>query len=127
MRVLKEGCYLGHKISPLGIEPDERNVAVVVTSDASSNGIRSVLSQRPIGKDLPIAYASRVLTAQERNYSTIERELTAIVWACKQFRPYIWGKKFTIATDHKPLAWIFKMNDPSSRIMRLKLKLEELG
>jgi hypothetical protein len=66
-----------------------------------------------------------VLTTPEKNYSTIERELTAIVWGCKQFRPYIRGRKFTIVTDHKPLTWIFKMNDPSTRIMRLKLKLEE--
>jgi hypothetical protein len=97
----------------------------IVTCDASSNGIGSVLSQGTIGEDLPVAYASRVLTTREKNYSTIERELTAIVWACKQFRPYIWGRKFTIVTDHKPLTWIFRMNDPSSRIMRLKLKLEE--
>ena len=97
----------------------------IVTCDASADGIGSVLSQGTIGKDLPIAYASRVLTKAEKNYSTIERELTAIVWACRQFRPYIWGRKFTIVTDHKPLTWIFKMNDPNSRIMRLKLKLEE--
>jgi hypothetical protein len=97
----------------------------IVMCDASSNGIGSVLSQGEIGKDLPVAYASRVLTTPEKNYSTIERELTAIFWACKQFRLYIWGRKFTIVTDHKPLTRIFRMNDPSSRIMRLKLKLEE--
>jgi hypothetical protein len=66
-----------------------------------------------------------VLTKAEKYYSTIEREPTAIVWACRQFRPYIWGRKFTIITDHKPLTWIFKMNDPNSRIMRMNLKLEE--
>jgi hypothetical protein len=93
----------------------------IVTCDASADGIGSVLSQGIIRKDLP----SRVLTKAEINYSTTERELTAIVWACRQFRPYIWGRKFTIVTDHKPLTWIFKMNDPNSRIMRLKLKLAE--
>jgi hypothetical protein len=84
-----------------------------------------VLSQGTTGKDLPVAYANRVLTTPEKNYSTIERELTAIVWAYKQFRPYIWGRRFTIVTDHKPLTSSFRMTDPSSRIMRLKLKLEE--
>jgi hypothetical protein len=97
----------------------------IVTCDASSTGIGSVLSQGPLGHDLPVAYASRVLQKAERNYSTIEKELLAIVWSCKQYRQYIWGRKFTIVTDHKPLTWIFKMNDPSSRIMRLKLKLQE--
>jgi hypothetical protein len=97
----------------------------IVTCDASAAGIGSVLSQGTIGRDLPIAYASRVLTKAEKNYSTIERELTAIILECKQFRPYIWGRKFTIVTDHKPLTWIFNMSDPNSRIMRLKLKLGE--
>jgi len=94
-----------------------------LSRDASSTGIGSVLSQGSIGHDLPVAYASRVLTKPE-NYSVIQRELIAIVWGCKQFR-HIWGRKFTIVTDHKPLTWVFKMNDPNSRIMRLKLKLRE--
>jgi hypothetical protein len=53
-------------------------------------------------------------------------ELTAVVWGCKQFRQYMWGQKFTIVTDHKLLIWIFKMIGPSSQIMMLKLKLQEL-
>ena len=96
-----------------------------MSRDASSTGIGSVLSQGSIGHDLPVAYASRALTKPERNYSVIERELIAIVWGCKQFRQYIWGRKFTIVTDHKPLTWVIKMNDPNSHIMLLKLKLQE--
>ena len=61
----------------------------------------------------------------ERSYYTTKRELTSIVLGCKQFRQYIWGRKFTTVTDHKLLTWIFKMNDPSSWKMRLKLKLQE--
>jgi hypothetical protein len=109
---------------PLLQYPDFKK-GLIVTCDASSTGIGSVLSQGPHGHDLPVAYASRLLQKTERNYSTIERELLAIVWNCKQFRQYIWGRKFTIVTDHKPLTWIFRMNDPSSRIIRLKLKLQE--
>jgi hypothetical protein len=99
----------------------------IVTCDVSSTGIGSVLSQGPVGHDLPAAYASRVLQKAERIYSTIERELLAIVLSCKQFRQYVWGRKFTIVTDHKPLIWISRMNDPSSRIVRLKLKLQEFN
>ena len=109
---------------PLLQYPDFKK-GFIVTCDASSTGIGSVLSQGPLGRDLPVAYASRVLTKSEKNYSTIERELLAITWGCKQFRQYIWGRKFTIVTDHKPLTWIFRMNDPHSRIMRMKLKLQE--
>jgi hypothetical protein len=52
----------------------------IVTRDASADGIGGVLSQGKIPKDLPIAYASRVLTKSEINYSTIEREFIAFVW-----------------------------------------------
>jgi hypothetical protein len=61
----------------------------------------------------------------ERNYSTTERELLAIVWSCKQFRQYLSGRKFTIVTDHKPLTWVFNVKDPSSRLLKWRLKLEE--
>jgi len=47
------------------------------------------------------------------------------VWACKQYRPYLYAKKFTIVTDHKPLTWVFNVKDPSSRLLRWRLKLEE--
>ena len=52
----------------------------ILTTDASNDGAGAVLSQGPIGKDLPIAYASRSFNKAERNYSTVEKELAAIVW-----------------------------------------------
>jgi len=65
------------------------------------------------------------LSSPEQNYSTIEKELIAIVWACRHFRPYLLGKNFTIVTDHKPLTWMFSVKDPSSRLLRWRLLLEE--
>ena len=47
------------------------------------------------------------------------------MWGCKQFRQYLYGRKFTIVTDHKPLTWVFNVKDPSSRLLRWRLKLEE--
>jgi hypothetical protein len=97
----------------------------VLTCDASGYAIGAILSQGKIGHDKPISFASRTLNKAEQNYSTIEKELTAIVWACRHFRPYLLGRTFTIVTDHKPLTWMFSVKDPSSRLLRWRLLLEE--
>jgi len=97
----------------------------VLTTDASDFALGAVLSQGPVGKDRPVAYASRTLTKSEINYSTIEKELLAIIWACKHFRPYLFGKKFTLFTDHKPLTYIFSLKTPNSKLVRWRLALEE--
>jgi hypothetical protein len=97
----------------------------ILTTDASGYAIGAILSQGTLGQDQPIAYASRTLNQAELNYATAEKEFLAIVWACKHFRPYLLGRKFTIVTDHKGLTWIFNVKDPSSRLIRWKLLLEE--
>ena len=97
----------------------------VLTTDASKEALGAVLSQGDIGSDRPIAYASRTLNKAERNYSTTEQELLAIVWAVKQFRPYLWGRHFKILTDHRPLKWLISLKDPGSRPTRWTIKLSE--
>lgn len=97
----------------------------ILTTDASNLAIGAVLSQGPIGSDKPIAYASRTLNSSEINYSTIEKELLAIVWATKYFRPYLFGRKFKIMTDHRPLQWVMNMKEPNSRLTRWRLRLSE--
>lgn len=97
----------------------------VLTTDASNYALGAVLSQGPIGSDRPIAFASRTLNDTETRYSTIEKEMLAIVWAVKHFRPYLYGKKFKIYTDHRPLAWLKNINEPNSKITRWKLRLAE--
>ncbi|QBP37036.1 putative RdRP [Lampyris noctiluca errantivirus 1] len=97
----------------------------ILTTDASNYALGAVLSQNINGKDLPIAYASRTLNEHEINYSTIEKELLAIIWGTKYFRPYLYGVKFIIRTDHKPLTWLFSLKDPNSKLLRWKIKLDE--
>lgn len=101
------------------------NKDFLLTTDASNVAIGAILSQGPIGSDKPISYASRTLNDSELNYSTIEKELLAIVWATKYFRPYLFGRKFKILTDHKPLQWIMSLKEPNSRLTRWRLKLSE--
>ncbi|XP_051156206.1 uncharacterized protein LOC127278513 [Leptopilina boulardi] len=99
----------------------------IVTTDASDFAIGAVLSQGEIGKDLPIAYASRTMGGAELRYSTTEKELLAIIFAIKQFRPYIFGKRFIIVTDHRALVWLNQLKDPTinSRLARWKIKLQD--
>jgi len=47
------------------------------------------------------------------------------VWSVRYFRPYLYGTKFTVVNDHKPLTWIVSVKDPGSRLLWWRLKLEE--
>ena len=92
-----------------------------MTTDASNEGIGAVLSQ----DGHPCCYVSRTLNPPEKNYTTTEKELLAIVWAVKRLRQYLLGRRFHIRTDHQALKWLNNCKDPSSRLMRWRLKLEE--
>lgn len=61
----------------------------------------------------------------ETRYSTIEKEMLAIIWAVKYFRPYVYGNKFKIITDHKPLVWLQNFKGQNPKLLRWKLKLSE--
>uniref|UniRef100_A0A5S6QBE1 RNA-directed DNA polymerase n=1 Tax=Trichuris muris TaxID=70415 RepID=A0A5S6QBE1_TRIMR len=89
-------------------------------TDASDNGLEAVLEQN--GK--VIAYASRALRRSERNYSTIEKECLAIIFATKAFRHYLLAKHFTVYTDHSPLQWL-SAQKMEGRLCRWALALQE--
>lgn len=93
--------------------------------DASNSAVGACLTQSHDGSDLPISYASRSFNKSELNKSTIEKELMAIHFAIMHFRPYIYGTHFKIKSDHKPLTFLFALKNPSSRLTRLRLDLEE--
>ncbi len=90
-------------------------------TDASLHSVGSVLSQQVEGKEHVIAYASHVLSASERKWSTFDRELYAIVWTVCHFRHYLACHPFTIIMDHKPLVGLKKLpldHDPTGRQAR---------
>lgn len=74
---------------------------------------------------MPISFASKTFTKSETNKSTIEKELMAIHWAIETFRPFLYGTKFLVKTDHRPLVYLFNLTDPSSKLTRLRIDLEE--
>lgn len=81
---------------------------IIVSADASPYGVGCVIAHvYPDGTERPIEYASRTLTAPERNYSQLDKEALSIVFAVTKWHQYLAGRKFRIATDHKPLLGIF--------------------
>lgn len=97
----------------------------ILTTDASNIAVGAVLSQGTVGSDHPVCFASRTLNETEQRYSTIEKELLGIIWAVKYFRPYLYGRRFTIYTDHRPLVWLWSLKEPNSKMLRWRLRLEE--
>ena len=100
------------------------DLSFIVEADASNTGIGAALLQDHEDRRFPVAYASRKLLPRERNYSIIERECLALVYAVKKFRNYLYGREFILVTDHKPLAYMQKTKMESARVMRWTLSAE---
>ncbi|GJX96575.1 putative reverse transcriptase domain-containing protein [Tanacetum coccineum] len=86
----------------------------VVYCDASRNGLGAILMQ----KDKFIAYASRKLKIHEKNYTTHDLELGAVVFALKMWRHYLYGTKCVVFTDHKSLQHILDQKELNMRQCR---------
>ena len=99
--------------------------------DASPYGLGAAILQEVNGdKQLhPVAYASRTLNKSEQNYGQIDKEATAIIFGLRKFRMYLYGRHFTILTDHKPLEHIFgpKTAVPTLAAQRLQRWAIELA
>lgn len=93
--------------------------------DAWGHGFGAILVQRPTNKERVIAYASRLLSSAESNYSTTEQECLALVWATQKFRGYLWRAKVKVMTDHQSLCWLMKKRELAGRLSRWSLQLQD--
>jgi hypothetical protein len=97
----------------------------IVTCDASDVGIGAVLDQEGENGPHSVAFASQQLSGAEKNFPVHEQEFLAIVYALKEWRPYLHGSRFVIKTDHHPLRYLSTQRDLSKRQMRWIETLQE--
>ena len=95
---------------------------VKIQADALQNGLGACIMQ----EGYAIAYASRMMSSAETNYTQIEKEVPAIAYACDKFHPYIYGQHVHVDTDHRPLEAIMKkpMARAPARLQQMMLKLQ---
>ncbi len=100
-------------------------VPYVLQVDASNYGMGGVLTQFYNGEEHPIAYFSRKFTTSEKDYAIMERECLAMVESIKHFREYLYGRRFTVITDHKPLEHIDTFKAHNGRVARWRMTLSD--
>ena len=96
-----------------------------VMCDASDFAMRAVLGQRKEKIFRAIYYASRTFNEAQENYSTTEKEMLAIVFACEKFRPYILGSHVIVHTDHAAIKYLMSKKEAKLRLIRWVLLLQE--
>ena len=106
------------------VYPDPTQPYILYT-DASDTGIGAILVQVRDGVERPIHFLSKTLTVEQRRWSVIEKEGFGVVYSLQKLRPYLWGAKFEVRTDHKPLISMFKNPIKNAKITRWSILLSE--
>ncbi|XP_057774478.1 uncharacterized protein LOC130993565 [Salvia miltiorrhiza] len=96
-----------------------------IMCDASDYAVGAVLGQK-VGKESHVIYyASKTLNPAQCNYTTTEKELLAIVFACEKFRSYLIGSKVVVYSDHAALKYLLSKKESKPRLIRWILLLQE--
>lgn len=105
----------------------EQQALSILTTDASEQGLGAVLMQQGDDGELTtISFASRSLAPNEEKFSVVEKEMLAAVWAMAKFRQFLWGSRFLLRMDHKPLVKVLTSSEHANatpRIAQMTLKL----
>ncbi|GJZ58866.1 reverse transcriptase domain-containing protein [Tanacetum coccineum] len=96
------------------------NLPFELMCDASDFTIGAVLGQRKSKHFQPIHYASKTMNEAQIHYTTTEKEMLAVVYAFKKFRPYLVLSKSIVYTDHSALKYLLNKQDAKLRLLRLE-------
>nr|GEU50400.1 reverse transcriptase domain-containing protein [Tanacetum cinerariifolium] len=110
--------------APILIAPDW-DMPFELMCDASNFAIGAILGQRQKKHFRPIHYASKTMTESKSNYTTMEKEMLAVVYAFKKFRSYLIMNKSIVYTNHSALKYLFAKKDSKARLLRWVLLLPE--
>ena len=114
--------YLSH--DPVLVAPDFTRPFILQT-DASDVAVGAVLLQETDGVIRPVAYHSAKFSKHQKSYSTIEKELLAIVSAIKKFECYVYGQQgLVVYTDHNPITFLNRNKFSNQRLLRWSLFLQ---
>lgn len=107
--------------SPVLVHYDMKK-PIRLSVDSSQHAVGAVI----LHDKNPIAYASKSLNKSQINYAQIEKELYAIVFGCKKFHQYLYGKQIQVETDHQPLVTLFKkpLSEVPARLQRMMITLQ---
>ena len=95
-------------------------------TDASLYAVGCCLAQADdLGNKHPIAYGSHKLTPTQSNWSTVEREAFAVLWALNRFHDIIFGAHITIYCDHDPLKYLLQNTSQSAKLTRWALAIQQ--
>ena len=110
--------------APIMAKPDW-NKEFEIMCDASDYAMGAVLGQRADKVFRAIYYAIKTFNEAQENYSTTEKEMLTIVFACEKFRPYILGSHIIIHTDHAAIKYLMAKKEVKPRLIRWVLLLQE--
>ncbi|CAM5147825.1 unnamed protein product [Natator depressus] len=98
----------------------------LVTTDAYERGVGAVLMQKGLDQEFhPVVFLSKKLSERESNWSVSEKECYAIVYSLEKLRPYVWGRRFHLQTDHAALQWRHTATGNNKKLIRWSLALQD--
>lgn len=108
------------------MQPLDWSLPLEIMCDASDYAVGAVLGQRRDNEPCVIYCASQTLNGAQMNYSTMEKQLLAIVFALDKFCAYLIGSPIVIFTDHAALKYLLTKKDAKARLIGWILLLQEL-